>query len=220
MRQCVEDSDCMCRGTVISTGDCFLGNKEWAEGKVDFEKGCPDFCGGEGGFLVTKCVSGTCTQVSTREQRLCTTDSECVCGGQIIDTGECFIGNKLWADGKVDFSKDCPDFCTGIAGHLETKCVNNQCTSVSRLQQNTASTTPEPEPSECTTAADCVSAGCSGQICMPRAKAEQRPLFSTCEYRDEYACLKETSCGCQEGRCAWDITPAYAACMERLNPAS
>src|SRR3989338_2430353 len=198
MRQCVEDSDCMCRGTVISTGDCFLGNKEWAEGRVNFDKGCPDFCGGEGGFLITKCVAGSCTQVSTREQRMCSTDTDCVCGGQIIESGDCFIGNKDWAKGNVDFSKDCPDFCTGIAGHLKTKCVKNQCTSVSRLQQNTApapAETQEPELIECNADADCVSTGCSGQLCLPRGKVQAKPMFTTCDYRDEYGCLKETSCG-------------------------
>src|SRR3990172_9277906 len=82
--------------------------------------------------------------------------------------------------------------------------VKNQCTSVSRLQQNTApapAETQEPELIECNADADCVSTGCSGQLCLPRGKVQAKPMFTTCDYRDEYGCLKETSCGCQEGRC-------------------
>lgn len=63
---------------------------------------------------------------------LCNVDADCTCGGLDKNTGECFVGNKLYASKFVDFSKDCPDFCTGIAGHLETRCVSNKCQNVPR----------------------------------------------------------------------------------------
>lgn len=60
----------------------------------------------------------------------CNTDADCTCGGVDEQTGECFIGNKLYASKFVDFSQSCPDFCSGIAGNLQTACVSNKCQSV------------------------------------------------------------------------------------------
>jgi len=62
----------------------------------------------------------------------CNVDADCTCGGIDKNTDNCFVGNKLYASKNVDMSKDCPDFCTGIAAHLETKCVNNECKNVPR----------------------------------------------------------------------------------------
>jgi hypothetical protein len=44
----------------------------------------------------------------------CKQDSDCACGVHVT-TGECFYGNEDY----VDTSRQCPDFCTGIAGNLE-----------------------------------------------------------------------------------------------------
>jgi hypothetical protein len=63
---------------------------------------------------------------------LCNADADCTCGGIDKKTDNCFVGNKLYASKNVDMSRDCPDFCTGIAGHLETKCVNNECKNIPR----------------------------------------------------------------------------------------
>ncbi|MEM5813190.1 MAG: hypothetical protein QXU71_02425 [Candidatus Aenigmatarchaeota archaeon] len=52
----------------------------------------------------------------------CQTDEDCACGVD-KETGKCAIGNKRY----IDTSRQCPDFCTGIAGHLGIKCVNNIC---------------------------------------------------------------------------------------------
>lgn len=62
----------------------------------------------------------------------CVVDSDCVCGGIDKATDDCFVGNKDYAKDNVDFGRDCPDFCAGIAGHLETKCVKNTCQNVVR----------------------------------------------------------------------------------------
>jgi hypothetical protein len=58
----------------------------------------------------------------------CKTNSDCACGIH-IESGQCFYGNKEY----VDISNQCPDFCTGIAGHLEVQCINNTCTQVSKF---------------------------------------------------------------------------------------
>lgn len=68
-------------------------------------------------FLLSGCVE--------KSEVYCTGDADCACGTH-VDTGECFVGNREF----VDVSKQCPDFCTGIAGNLETKCVENKCSTV------------------------------------------------------------------------------------------
>ncbi len=53
----------------------------------------------------------------------CQTDDDCACGVD-KETGKCAFGNKNF----IDTSRECPDFCTGIAGNIRIKCVNNLCT--------------------------------------------------------------------------------------------
>ncbi len=76
---------------------------------------------------------------------------------------------------------------------------------------------PPPQPNqtgnECTADSDCSVGGCSGQVCTTAAKAEG--LITTCEYMEEYGCLKLTSCGCANGMCAWQQNAEYAACLDR-----
>ena len=54
---------------------------------------------------------------------------------------------------------------------------------------------------ECTTDADCVTAGCSGEVCAAKASAEG--LMTTCEIRPCFAALD--TCGCVEGVCSWAL---------------
>lgn len=60
-------------------------------------------------------------------------------------------------------------------------------------------------------AAECVVAGCSGQLCIDPATD---PGITTCEWRDEYACYREATCARQDtGRCGWTLTPELEACL-------
>ncbi len=54
----------------------------------------------------------------------CEEDADCACGVH-WQTGNCFVGNQNY----VDTETQCPDYCTGIAGNLETTCVQNKCTT-------------------------------------------------------------------------------------------
>ncbi len=67
---------------------------------------------------------------------------------------------------------------------------------------------------QCQTDADCMTGGCSGQLCG--LKEVVSDTVTTCEYRNDYACLKETSCGCNDGICQWANTPEYQQCLEGL----
>jgi hypothetical protein len=54
----------------------------------------------------------------------------------------------------------------------------------------------------------CVKSGCSGQICADRS------MFSTCEFRPEYACFRTATCARQaDGGCGWTQTPALTSCL-------
>jgi putative hemolysin len=67
---------------------------------------------------------GECSQA---EPDYCEADSDCGCG-VLKSTHDCFYGQKEF----VDETQQCPDFCNGIAAHLEIKCVQNQCKQVQK----------------------------------------------------------------------------------------
>lgn len=56
---------------------------------------------------------------------------------------------------------------------------------------------------ECTTAADCVAAGCSHEVCVAKAKADG--LQTTCDTLPCFAVLDQ--CGCTAGLCTWTLKP-------------
>jgi eight-cysteine-cluster-containing protein len=67
---------------------------------------------------------------------------------------------------------------------------------------------------ECSSDTDCGSGGCSGQVCA--AKDNAAGAITTCEWKPEYDCLKETSCGCVSGKCAWKETNGYKRCLMKV----
>ncbi len=68
------------------------------------------------------------------------------------------------------------------------------CSSVPA--QNVAPTAPE-----CVQDTDCARAGCSGQLCVPAQKSAE--TITTCEFREEYVCYQQATCGCVSGSCDW-----------------
>ena len=61
---------------------------------------------------------------------------------------------------------------------------------------------PERED-ECTTNDDCMTGGCSSEVCTTADDAAQ--LMSACEELECFAVLD--ACGCQQGLCKWSIDP-------------
>lgn len=60
----------------------------------------------------------------------------------------------------------------------------------------------------------CVSAGCSGELCVDKSQAD---IMSTCEYKEDYACLKYSRCERQsDGQCDWTQTPEYSQCLSNI----
>ncbi len=89
-------------------------------------------------------------------------------------------------------------------------CQNGIETEGNKTSDNGSST-----EAECSIDADCATAGCSGQLCVKADKAAD--TITTCEYKEEYGCLKLTSCGCNEGICGWAETPNYAECIKQIS---
>jgi len=89
---------------------------------------------------------------------------------------------------------------------------------VSSCAVETQKQVPEEQESlnmvECKTDDDCATGGCSGQVCRPKEKVKD--LFTTCEWRPEYGCLKMTSCSCIDGKCIWGENQAYLDCIAGL----
>jgi len=61
-------------------------------------------------------------------EKRCELDEHCACGTH-VETKECFIGNVDF----VNIKEQCPNFCTGIAGHLEVRCIENKCGQISTI---------------------------------------------------------------------------------------
>jgi|GEM_PF-1610390 len=109
-------------------------------------------------FFIAACTQQL-PQLSDSKQgaKYCGSDSDCVCGGIDLVSKNCFVGNKNYYDsGAVDKSMNCPDFCSGIAGHLVTKCVENNCMIVNNNTFPECSSDANCVPSDCTHASSCV----------------------------------------------------------------
>ncbi len=127
----------------------------------------------------------------------CSADAECVCGGIDKETNDCFVGNKQYADKNVDMSRDCPDFCTGIANMFETKCVSNKCQNVRKA---------EPELVACTADAKICPDGSGVGRVPPNcefAPCPEAPVndLSSAHWLCEDGSWKETPEGCFKNEC-------------------
>lgn len=78
----------------------------------------------------------------------CEIDADCICDGQDPDGG-CFLGNKEYYKKYVDKSEDCPNFCTGVAGNMVVRCIDNKCVQMF----------------ECLTDAECSDGSCVENKC-------------------------------------------------------
>lgn len=134
----------------------------------------------------------------------CQVDEDCTCGGIDQNTGDCFVGNLAYQKEFVDMSRDCPDFCAGIANHLVTKCVNSVCKNVPR---DDFGASPEGAPSEpvfCTADAklcpDGSAVGRVGPNCE-FAKCPGEPMPPGVPQDD----LSSSHWQCEDG--SWEVNP-------------
>jgi len=81
--------------------------------------------------------------------------------------------------------------------------------------KNTTTTTIR-QGDYCTDNSECETGGCSSQLCVRKTGNVSGGLFTTCEYKAEYQCLKETSCECISNKCQWKQTESYVNCMKNV----
>lgn len=68
-------------------------------------------------------------------------------------------------------------------------------------------------PIKFTLSGECRPTGCSGQVCA------DKEVITTCEYRSEYACYKESFAVCERqrnGECGWTKNSALQQCLEKV----
>ena len=65
---------------------------------------------------------------------------------------------------------------------------------------------------ECAVDADCGTAGCSQEVCVPASKTGD--IITTCEIRPCFSA--KDACGCHEGRCTWSLKEQLESALPRL----
>jgi len=123
-------------------------------------------------------------------EKSCVSDSDCACGKH-KSSGECFFGNKAF----VNVEDQCPDFCTGIAAHLEIKCIDKECKQV-RIEP----------AAECATDNDCK----PGQCCHPTTCVPGTEQPECAAVSCDASCQAGTldcggSCTCEDGKCTANL---------------
>ena len=130
------------------------------------------------------------------------------------------LSGEMYADCLTEFAWKYKDstYCSQIPDSAKQQaCVDAVLSSASPGEEEPTPPAEEPLPagSECKTDADCVTAGCSSQLCVPKSLSD---IITTCEYRPEYDCLPLSSCGCNDGTCGWDENQDYLNCLgEKAN---
>jgi hypothetical protein len=184
---CLTDHVCpKGRWNKLSKKMCFLYQSCEDNGCNDNSETTLDECINNGtngeGCLYT--VTSNVSNNTIEDPAYCLTSSDCACGTDIA-TGECAVGNVNY----IDVKKQCPDFCGGISGDLEVRCVDNKC---SQLSKSTG----------CIADSDCVPAQC----CHPTSCVNKNNK-GPCNLLCTEVCEGPIDCGagmcaCVNGRCA------------------
>ena len=122
---CNIDNDCRTGGQdLLDKNNCIMSvNKNYYTFFVNKKDSCV------GDPVIPKCIDKKCSYIN---RAYCKTDSDCICDGKDSIHGTCFVGNIEFYNKYVNKTESCPDFCTGIAGNLQTKCINNICSTVKK----------------------------------------------------------------------------------------
>lgn len=62
----------------------------------------------------------------------------------------------------------------------------------------------------CESDLDCITSGCSGQVCQHKDKPS---AITTCEYKPEFSCYKSSGCICRNNKCSW--SNEILSCIEK-----
>jgi eight-cysteine-cluster-containing protein len=220
-RACKEDADCTC-GINVITKECDYGIAECIN---DFQQ-WPDFCTGIAGNLEIVCKDNQCVQVV--KPTGCTTDADCTYGAEWCERGICVPCDKRGQTctilcvlveprngcqpcecqtsytpctssdqcslGQICDKSECVSCCPGSTGACVSACCG-KCVSELGGFCGWSSNGP------CAADADCVTGGCSGQVCQ---SISEEPVITTCEWSECYSAKAYgVSCGCVNATCQW-----------------
>jgi hypothetical protein len=143
------------------------------------------------------------------EERYCGTRGAARCeAGEFCDfpdSAACGIADR------PGVCRSIPTVCTrevapvcGCDGETHTNRCNANARGVSVVSEGACASEP----------IACVVGGCSSQVCT---EDTGEPIITTCEFRPEYACLRESRCERQpDGACGWTPRAAYQLCIDEL----
>ncbi len=118
------------------------------------------------------------------------------------------IANKSFDDLRIKecvFSKDCPQpECIGAV----SICQNNSCTIVGDCVKSFEFSL------SCNRDLDCHTTGCSNELCVGKSNVD---IITSCDFKPEFDCLRQTYCGCSNNKCSWKETYKYRDCMRSIN---
>ncbi len=120
--------------------------------------------------------------------------------------------SKVEANKACSLASDCEKgICQDGYEYNKFSCSDNKCVENVFIADPCLNHYLENE--KCNSGSDCVTGGCSGQICGKKGSVEN--IITTCEFKEEYACLKETQCACIANKCVWEQTKEYKDCMAK-----
>jgi len=139
-------------------------------------------------FIVGIFLIGCSQQLSCTKEALICPDGTAVGRNASLN---CAFNPCPEAKACTEEAKICPDG-SAVARNPNNNCEFDACPGFCGSSTNAA----------CTTDDDCMTGGCSGQVCQG---INEEPIVTTCEflecYNDE---AYGVSCGCLEGKCAWN----------------
>lgn len=204
--------------------------KEEAAALSGIQEDGRDICALEGWY-----GDGTCDGFCPKPDEDCETDSYEPCGDKVcgerctvcppddpdcVETavikvcqgdGTCSASNPVCQGGDYEpcENKTCGEACT-LCPPDDTDCVETAVVKYCNSNGVCAPTQPSCNGGDgsCSTDADCIETGCSGQVCA------SGPKVTTCEWKEEYACYDRFGdCGCVNGTCAWADDPDLTRCL-------
>ena len=181
-RACSADSDCVPEQCCHPTACMNMGAKK------PCNLLCTQVCEGpiDCGAGTCACVNGQCAVESAQ---YCDRDSDCSCGTD-INSGQCAYGNKKY----INETKQCPDYCSGIAGDKEIICENHKCTQAAKKLD--CKTDSDCVPEQCCHPTTCINTGGKKPCTMLNGK------FLCTQICSGPIDCGAGSCGCVNGKCA------------------
>jgi hypothetical protein len=158
---------------------------------------CPSYCAVEG------------DEPPPAEERICGTRGVAPCNdGEYCDFPE---SASCGATDQPGVCRFIPTVCTA---EVRPVCGCDGETYTNRCSANSRGVSVASDGACATEPVACVVGGCSSQVCTEDTGS---PIITTCEFRPEYACLRESRCERQEdGACGWTATVEYQMCIDGL----